>query len=110
LAGYTFANALNDRSHWGRLVESAIGAHLINTASDDCEIQYWRESPDEVDYVLAKGQKLAAIEVKSGAKYAAPKGLGVFVGMFKETRPLIVGEGGIPLPEFLSYPADHWLE
>lgn len=110
LAGYTFAEARSDRSYWGRLVESTVGAHLINTASDDCEIQYWRESPDEVDFVLSNGRRLAAIEVKSGTSYAHPKGLSVFTGKFKEAHALIVGEGGISLPEFLSHPADHWLE
>lgn len=110
LAGYTFAEAIGDRSYWGRLVESTVGAHLINTATNDCEIHYWRESPIEVDFVLTNGRKTLAIEVKSGAKYATPKGLEVFVGKFKEARSLIVGEGGIPLPEFLSHPADYWLE
>ncbi len=110
LAGYTLAEAMGDRSYWGRLVESAIGAHLINTASDGCEVQYWRESPHEVDFVLTNGRKILAIEVKSGAKYATPKGLEVFAGKFEAARTLIVGEGGIPLPEFLSRPADDWLE
>ena len=110
LAGYTLAEAMGDRSYWGRLVESAVGAHLINTASDGCEVQYWRESPHEVDFVLTNGRKILAIEVKSGAKYAMPKGLAVFAGKFEAARTLIVGEGGIPLPEFLSRPADDWLE
>ncbi len=110
LAGYTLAEAMGDRSYWGRLVESAVGAHLINTASEDCEVQYWRESPHEVDFVLTNGRKILAIEVKSGAKYATPKGLAVFAGKFETARTLIVGEGGIPLPEFLSRPAGVWLE
>lgn len=110
LAGYTFAEALGDRSYWGRLVESAVGAHLINTASDDCQVGYWRESPNEVDFVLTNGRKILAIEVKSGAKFAAPKGLEVFVGKFKEAQTLIVGEGGVALSEFLSHPAEYWLE
>ncbi len=110
LAGYTFADARNDRSHWGRLVESSVGAHLCNTAFDDCEVQYWRESPDEVDFVLTNNRKLAAIEVKSGVKFTTPKGLDIFAGKFNGTRLLIVGEGGIPLTEFLSYPAGYWLE
>lgn len=109
LAGYSFGEATGDRSYWGRLVESAVGAHLINTASEDSAIQYWRESPHEVDFVLTNGRKILAIEVKSGAKYATPKGLEVFAGKFKEARTLIVGEGGVPLAEFLSLPADHWL-
>jgi predicted AAA+ superfamily ATPase len=110
LAGYTFAEAIGDRSYWGRLVESTVGAHLINTATNDCEVGYWRESPVEVDFVLTNGRKTLAIEVKSGAKYATPKGLEVFVGKFKEARSLIIGEGGVSLPEFLSHPADYWLE
>lgn len=110
LAGYTFAEARNDRSHWGRLVESSVGAHLCNSAFDDCEVQYWRESPDEVDFVLSNGRKLAAIEVKSGAKFATPKGLEIFAGKFNSARVFIVGEGGIPLTEFLSRPATDWLE
>ena len=110
LAGYSFADAGKDRSYWGRLVESTVGAHLINTAPDNCEIQYWRESPDEVDFILSNGRQLVAIEVKSSAKYAAPKGLGVFAGKFREARQLIVGDGGVSLPEFLSQPADNWLE
>ncbi len=110
LAGYSFAEATGDRSYWGRLVESTVGAHLINTASEDCEIHYWRESPHEVDFVLTNGRKVVAIEVKSGAKFASPKGLEVFAGKFKEARTMIVGEGGVPLAEFLSLPAEHWLE
>lgn len=110
LAGYTFAEALGDRSYWGRLVESTVGAHLINTASADCTLQYWRESPSEVDFVLSNARRILAIEVKSGAKYAAPRGLDEFLGKFKGARSLIVGEADISLPEFLSHPADHWLE
>lgn len=109
-AGYTFADARNDRSYWGRLVESAVGAHLVNTAFDDCRIQYWRESPDEVDFVLSDSRRLVAIEVKSGAHFAPPRGLGVFAGKFRDARPLVVGEGGVALAEFLSRPAQEWLE
>lgn len=110
LGGYTFTEARNDRSYWGRLVESAIGAHLCNSANDDCQVQYWRESPDEVDFVLSNGRKLAAIEVKSGTGFAKPKGLAAFTGNYTAARALIVGEGGIPLTEFLARPAGDWLE
>ena len=107
--GYAFAEARNDRSYWGRLVESAVGAHLCNTAFDDCQVQYWRESPDEVDFVLGNSRKLVAIEVKSGTGFAKPKGLAVFTDKFSTARPFVVGEGGIPLTEFLSRPAADWL-
>ncbi len=110
VTGYAFAEARADRSYWGRLVESAVGAHLCNTASDNCQVCYWRESPNEVDFVLTDGRRLAAIEVKSGATFAAPKGLGAFAEQFKQARQIVVGEGGIPLAEFMSRPAEDWLE
>ncbi|MCL2790675.1 MAG: AAA family ATPase [Desulfobulbus sp.] len=110
LAGYSFSEATGDRSYWGRLVESTVGAHLINTASEDSSILYWQESPHEVDFVLTNGRKILAIEVKSGAKYAPPKGLAIFAGKFKDAKTMIVGEGGISLAEFLLQPAEYWLE
>lgn len=111
LGGYTFDEARNDRSYWGRMVESCVGAHLCNTApADDCKVQYWRESPDEVDFVLSNKSKLTAIEVKSGTGFAKPKGLAAFTGKYNAARQLIVGEGGVPLAEFLTRPAVDWLE
>lgn len=110
IAGYTYADARNDRGYWGRLVESTVGAHLFNTATDDCQVRYWRESPLEVDFVLGNGRKLAAVEVKSGQNFAMPKGLAAFSDKFGGARQLIVGEGGIPLAEFLAQPATYWLE
>lgn len=35
--------ARQDGELWGRLVESAVGAHLLNTAPTGMEITYWRE-------------------------------------------------------------------
>lgn len=110
LSGYTFEQAKNDRSFWGRLVESAVGAHLINTATDHCVVQYWRESSCEVDFVLSNHHTIVALEVKSGTSFAAPKGLNIFTKKFKGAKQIIVGEGGISLTECLSRPADDWLE
>lgn len=110
LSAYNFSEARNDRTYWGRLVESAVGSHLFNTAAEPCQVQYWRESPHEVDFVLIKGPRLVAIEVKSGKGFAAPKGLAAFASKFASVRTLVVGEGGIALAEFLSRPAEDWLE
>jgi predicted AAA+ superfamily ATPase len=110
LGNYSFEDAKGDRSYWGRLVESSVGAHLINNKPDDCTLYYWRESPHEVDFVLAKGQKLLAIEVKSGPSFAALKGLSDFTQKFQNAIPLIVGEGGVALQDFLSRPVETWLE
>ncbi|MDP1633222.1 MAG: ATP-binding protein [Gallionellaceae bacterium] len=108
-SGYTKAEAKADRSYWGRLVESAVGAHLHNSGHPDCRLYYWRESPHEVDFVIERGKKLTAIEVKSGASSGHASGLDVFAESFGKCRKLLVGDGGIPIAEFLSYPAEHWL-
>ena len=43
-SGYTFEEAKADRSYWGRLVESAVGAHLFNTGIPEHRLHYWREN------------------------------------------------------------------
>jgi len=108
-SGYTWAEAKADRSFWGRITESAVGAHLYNSAHSDCNIHYWRESSREVDFVIQRGARLTAIEVKSGPTIGKVPGLDLFEEKFGPCRKIVVGEGGVPLVEFLSYPAEHWL-
>ena len=94
----TQAEAFADREFWGRLTESAVGAHLINaSAGGACEVFYWRERNREVDFVLRKGKKLVAIEVKSGRTTTSLPGMESFSKSFKPDRRLIVGPGGISL-------------
>lgn len=107
---YTFAQAQADRSYWGRLVESTVGAHLCNTARPNEEISYWRESPHEVDFVINDALRLAAIEVKSGPSVGQLAGLAEFAKQHPSSQSLLVGTGGVDLTEFLSYPLTHWLE
>ena len=109
-SGYTFDEARADRTFWGRLVESAVGAHLLNTATSDIRLHYWRDSPHEVDFVLHRGPRLVAIEVKSGPRRGSPRGLETFAERFRPQHSLLVGEGGVPLHEFLAAPASRWFE
>lgn len=109
-AGRTFDAAREDRGLWGRLVESAVGAHLLHTtAGRDIELTYWRHRDKEVDFVLERGKALVPIEVKSGRARGAHPGTAAFCKRHDVTRTLLVGESGIPLEEFLSSPADRWL-
>ncbi|HNT27980.1 MAG TPA: ATP-binding protein [bacterium] len=106
--GDTFTEVRHDPERWGRTVESAVGSFLQNEATArDLSLFYWRESDAEVDFVLTKGDRLAAIEVKSGAVRERPAGLDMFVAMTKKkVRPYLVGSGGIPLDEFFSIDLD----
>lgn len=99
-----------DHEFRGRLVESAVGAHLANAAAGGaCELSYWRERSREVDFVLRSGRSVVAIEVKSGRAPNAFPGLAAFSEAFRPRRSLIVGGDGIALDEFLTRPVEHWL-
>ena len=109
-AGRTFEEAQADRTFRGHLVESAVGAHLFNTATDNIRLYYWRDRDYEVDFVLQRGTHLIPIEVKSGPNTKTIRGMEEFTQRFDPGRSLLVGEGGIPLEEFLTVPASHWFE
>ena len=95
---------------WGRLVESAVGAHLANeAAAGNCEVYYWRDRNREVDFVVRSGTQLTAIEVKSGRAPRALPGLTAFAAAHGPVRTLLVGGGGIDLEWFLSTPVAEWL-
>ena len=109
-AGLTLAEARRDREYWGRLVESAVGAHLANAAAaGTCELYYWRDRNREVDFVIRAGRKLVAIEVKSGPRRDRLPGMPAFSTAFEPTRKLLVGAEGIDLETFLLKPVEYWL-
>jgi len=61
--------AFADKSLKGRLIESSIGSQLIQQCRlTGSELYYWREANDEIDFVVEKGKKIMAIEVKSGTE------------------------------------------
>jgi len=102
--------ARRDPTFWGRLVESAIGAHLANAAQAGlCEVFYWRERNREVDFVVRKGKTLTALEVKSGRAPDTFPGIEAFSAAFRPQRTLLVGGDGISVEEFLSRPVEHWV-
>ncbi|OFW12130.1 MAG: AAA family ATPase [Acidobacteria bacterium RIFCSPLOWO2_02_FULL_67_36] len=109
-SGLSPDEARADREFRGRLVESAVGAHLANAAATGaCELFYWREQNREVDFVVRAGRTVLAIEVKSSRAPDAFPGLGAFSEAFKPKRTLLVGGDGISLDEFLTEPVEHWL-
>jgi len=110
-SGLTLAEARRDAEGWGRLVESAVGAHLANAAaSGECALYYWRDRGAEVDFVVRAGRRLTAIEVKSGRAPQAHPGIAAFKAFFKPHRTLLVGRDGIAVEEFLTRPVAHWIE
>ncbi|MBX3182792.1 MAG: ATP-binding protein [Polyangiaceae bacterium] len=110
MSGLSPAEARADTEFWGRLVESAVGAHLANAeAAGVCEVFYWRERQHEVDFVVKAGRRLTAIEVKSGRAPRAHSGSLAFAQAFKPHRTLLVGSDGVSVESFLSQPVAHWV-
>lgn len=109
LSPYSFEGIKNDHARWGHCVESAFGAHLIATARKDAvEVMYWNASVKEVDYVLRKGDKLAAIEVKS-QQADDVSGIKEFKSKYPQAKPYLIGGQGIPLETAFTLSAKDFL-
>lgn len=107
--GLTLEEATADARLWGRLAESAVGAHLANAEFEGiCKVSYWRERDQEVDFVVSAGKHLVGIEVKTG-RTEGHSGLAAFVRAHPSARPLALGSDGLPLEVFLSQPVSAWL-
>ncbi|MFW6136646.1 MAG: ATP-binding protein [Candidatus Aminicenantaceae bacterium] len=106
--GKSFKEAKHDFDFWGRLVESAVGAHLNNeSVNTELEVFYWREGNKEVDFVLKKGRKVAVLEVKSGKKVTNLPGINEFSKKYNTHKKYLVGRGGLELEDFFMLsPAD----
>jgi len=106
----TLQETRKDGDLWGRLVESAAGAHLVNSStSTSVQVFYWREGAKEVDFIMQKGKSLTALEIKSGRKRESLSGIKAFSETFRPQRTILVGEGGIPLERFFSSPVSAWV-
>jgi uncharacterized protein len=96
-----FSQILQKPAEWGRVVESAVGAHLINNSiSQNYSVYYWRERNWEVDYILERRGRIIAIEVKSNYRENS-KGLEVFRNKFNPDKFYLVNNRSLPWQEFL---------
>ena len=97
-----FAEILIKPKEWGRMVESAIGAHLINhSLTNGFTVHYWREKNKEVDFVIEKRGKVVALEIKSGDA-GNTSGMTAFKDKFNPHKILLIGKNGLPWQNFLK--------
>jgi predicted AAA+ superfamily ATPase len=105
----SFEEARQDGKAWGRLVESAVGMWLVNaTKGTQVSVHYWAEGDREVDFVLVKGAKAVAVEVKSAQRRGRLAGMEAFSREFKIHRKLLVGADGIPVEDFITTDVLSW--
>ena len=90
---------------WGRWVESAVGAHLLNICQNSqYKLTYWRKDKMEIDFVLYDNKNIWLIEVKSGKKKRyKTNNFKLFQKEFDcLTKSMVVGSGGMELIDFFS--------
>ena len=98
----SFNDAYLDPQQWGRWVESAVGAYLINHADRlEYKLYFWRHDGNEVDFILQSSRKLVAIEVKSGRRQNN-QGLPIFSEQFHPNVELVVGGEAFSVEQFLT--------
>lgn len=94
-ATLTLKQLLVERDAWGRLVESAVGSHILNSSvASGIETLYWREGNHAVDFVLKRGDTVVGIEVKSGRSRHGLPGMAAFMREFSPQRSLLVWRAG----------------
>ncbi|MGZ3898548.1 MAG: ATP-binding protein [Flavisolibacter sp.] len=88
---------------WGRMVESAIGAHLINhSLTEGYSLHYWRERNEEVDFVLEYKGRVIALEIKTGLT-AQTTGMSSFQKQMHPEKVLLIGgTSGLSWQDFLK--------
>ena len=93
MSNTSFKNTIKDKTLWGRLVENAVGAQLYFIASKTGgELFYFQDRDKEVDYVLKVGNKLIAIEVKSGKPAKNPGSLSLFKSRYEKAEIVIISD------------------
>jgi uncharacterized protein len=96
-----FEEIMQKPAGWGHIIESSVGAHLINHAiSQNYSVYYWRERNDEVDFILERRGKIIAVEVKSNDSENI-RGLEVFKNKFMPDKLYLVSNRGLSWQEFL---------
>ncbi len=97
-----------DGGQWGRLVENAVGARLLqDLPSTEFGVTYWRDGASEVDFVVTAGKRIWAIEVKSG-RSGKLSGMAAFRKRYPKAEAWLIGGEGLPLEEFFARPACDW--
>lgn len=96
-----YSDVVASPEKWGRMVESSIGAHLLNYAlAEGMHLYYWRHANNEIDFVLERRGKIIGLEIKSGNHQKA-RGMEIFNKEFGPDKILLIGNSGIPWQEFL---------
>lgn len=69
-----FSDVLNESKNWGRLVESSVGAHLINNSLPErYNVYYWRKEIRRSILFWRKTEKLLRLRLKAEGEVIIPE-------------------------------------
>lgn len=102
------AHLLDEPELRGHLVESAIGAYLVNRAvAEDFQVHWWRDGRDEVDFIISAEGYVTAIEVKSG-RVKPTTGMTRFLLENPHAKSIVVGSYECGIESFLLGEVSLW--
>ncbi len=94
----------NNPSYRGRLVETAVGNHLYQSALKKRKNvpMYWNAGDNEVDFVLNRREKLLGLEAYSGIRGHTNIGMEQFKKKYPEAEVILIGGDGLPIETALQ--------
>jgi hypothetical protein len=102
MSGKTREQIMNNPELFGRLVESAVGTHLLHRKREKgINLFYWRDGDLEVDFIIENQEKIICVEVKTSA-YKSINGLNEFRKRFCPHKTLLISPEGFNYEEFLK--------
>jgi hypothetical protein len=102
MSGLTRSATMTDGAWYGRIVENAVGTQLLNSLQGaEWSLTYWRDGNKEVDFVVRRGARIWAVEVKNG-QTGKLSGIETFCRRYPEARAWVIGSGGIALEDFFA--------
>lgn len=94
-----FSDDVDRRPDRGALVEALVFAELAKTVPRDWTLHYWRaKGGAEVDFVLARGDRLIAVEAKAGPRPRLSRSARSFLDAYRPTHFVVVTGLSDPAP------------
>ncbi|RLD08910.1 MAG: AAA family ATPase [Chlamydiae bacterium] len=98
----TFNEIKQQPLKWGGMIETAIGAHLINySKTEKLKVFYWKHRNDEIDFAIQYKNKLIGLEIKNGCG-TSTHGMSEFQKEFNPDKVLLIGNTGLEWQTFLK--------
>lgn len=102
VSGFTRRATLTDGAWFGRIVENAVGACLLNSLPrTEWSVSYWRDGAKEVDFVVQCGKRTWGLEVKSG-RAGKLSGMEAFRRRYPHAQTWVIGAEGVALEDFFA--------